>query len=57
MNNLVPLCPQHHRNVHEGNWRLKLSAPNRALTVTYPDGHVSTACPTNSKLQERIHHE
>jgi hypothetical protein len=57
MNNLVPLCPQHHRNVHEGNWRLKLSVPNRALTVTYPDGHVSTACPTNSKLQERIHHE
>jgi hypothetical protein len=57
MNNLVPLCPQHHRNVHEGNWRLKLSAPNRALTVTYPDGHVSTACPTNSKPQERISNE
>jgi hypothetical protein len=57
MNNLVPLCPQHHRNVHEGNWRLKLSVPNRVLTVTYPDGHVSTACPTNSKPQERIHHE
>jgi hypothetical protein len=57
MNNLVPLCPQHHRNVHEGNWRLKLLAPNRALTVTYPDGHVSTACPTNSKPQERISNE
>jgi hypothetical protein len=57
MNNLVPLCPHHHRNVHEGNWRLKLLMPNRALTITYPDGHVSTACPTNSKPQERIHHE
>jgi hypothetical protein len=57
MNNLVPLCPHHHRNVHEGNWRLKLSAPNRALTVTYPDGHVSTACPSNSKPQERISNE
>jgi hypothetical protein len=57
MNNLVPLCPQHHRNVHEGNWRLKLTAPNRVLTVTFPDGHVSTACPTNSKLQERISNE
>jgi hypothetical protein len=48
MNNLVPLCPQHHRNVHEGNWRLKLSAPNRALTVTYPDGHVSRSSPNSS---------
>jgi hypothetical protein len=57
MNNLVPLCPHHHRNVHEGNWRLKLTAPNRVLTVTYPDGHVSTACPTNSKPQERISNE
>ena len=57
MNNLVPLCPHHHRNVHEGNWRLKLSVPNRVLTVTYPDGHVSTACPTNSKPQERISNE
>jgi len=57
MNNLVPLCPHHHRNVHEGNWRLKLLMPNRALTVTYPDGHVSTACPTNSKPQERISNE
>ena len=57
MNNLVPLCPHHHRNVHEGNWRLKLLMPNRALSVTYPDGHVSTACPTNSKPQERIPHE
>ena len=57
MNNLVPLCPHHHRNVHEGNWRLKLLMPNRALTITYPDGHVSTACPTNSKPQERISNE
>lgn len=57
MNNLVPLCPHHHRNVHEGNWRLKLLMPNRALTITYPDGHVSTACPTNPKPQERISNE
>jgi hypothetical protein len=57
MNNLVPLCTHHHRKVHEGNWRLKLSLPNRVLTVTYPDGHVSTACLTNSKPQERIPHE
>ena len=47
MNNLVPLCPQHHRNVHEGNWRLKLSVPNRVLTVTYPDGHVSHDSPNS----------
>jgi hypothetical protein len=43
--------------VHEGNWKLKLLASNRALTVTYPDGHISTACPTNSKPQERISNE
>ena len=47
MNNLVPLCPHHHRNVHEGNWRLKLSVPNRVLTVTYPDGHVSHDSPNS----------
>ena len=45
MNNLVPLCPHHHRNVHEGNWRLNLAMPNRVLTVTYPDGHVLTGTP------------
>ena len=48
MNNLVPLCPHHHRNVHEGNWRLKLLMPNRALTITYPDGHVSRSSPKSS---------
>ncbi len=45
MNNLLPLCPHHNRNVHEGNWKLKLHMPNRELTVTYPDGHVLTGTP------------
>lgn len=57
MKNLVPLCPHHHRNVHEGNWKLNLLMPDRELIVTYPDGHASSACPSNSKPQERTHHE
>jgi hypothetical protein len=34
--NLVPLCDQHHRCVHEGGWRLAVSASDRRVTVTQP---------------------
>jgi len=44
IDNLVPLCRHHHHLVHEGGWHLHLAA-DRTLTVTYPDGNVSTHGP------------
>lgn len=34
--NLVPLCAEHHRCVHEGGWRLRLDPHTRHLTVDQP---------------------
>lgn len=36
--NLVPLCAEHHRCVHEGGWRLHLVDGSRRVRVTVP-GH------------------
>ena len=36
LDNLVPLCDQHHRCVHEGGWRLTLNPSDRRVTVTQP---------------------
>lgn len=37
MDNLVWLCPQHHRLVHEGGWTMR-GDPNDTLTFVRPDG-------------------
>jgi len=37
LNNLVPLCSQHHHKVHEGKWTIKLK-PDRTLKIWKPDG-------------------
>jgi hypothetical protein len=42
--NLLPLCSRHHHSVHEGGWELHL-APDRRLTVTFPDGTATTGGP------------
>ena len=34
--NLIPLCNEHHRCVHEGGWRIKLDEGTRRVTVTMP---------------------
>jgi len=39
LDNLIPLCEQHHHLVHEGGWGLVLDAERRA-TWTRPDGAV-----------------
>jgi hypothetical protein len=44
IDNLLPLCSQHHHLVHEGGWQLHL-APDRTLTITRPGGHTSTHDP------------
>ena len=36
LDNLVPLCDQHHRCVHEGGWQLTMRASDRLVTVTQP---------------------
>ena len=44
LDNLLPLCSRHHHNAHEGGWKLRL-APDRNLTITYPDGTIQTTGP------------
>ena len=39
LDNLLPLCNQHHHLVHEGGWHLELF-PDRRLIVRRPDGTV-----------------
>jgi hypothetical protein len=46
---LVPLCDKHHHAVHEGGCTLRL-APDRSLTITYPDGTTrSTGPPSRTR--------
>lgn len=42
--NLLPLCDDHHHLAHEGGWVLHL-APDRTLTVTHPGGSISIHGP------------
>jgi hypothetical protein len=37
--NMLPLCSRHHHLIHEGGWTIHL-APDRALTITRPDGTI-----------------
>ena len=41
IDNLLPLCSTHHHYVHDGGWRLRMSA-DRTLTIALPDG--ATMC-------------
>lgn len=42
---MLPLCPIHHRCVHELGWRLDLDPVTRELTVTTADGVTTTTSP------------
>jgi len=44
LDNLLPLCGQHHVAVHDGGWKLKL-LPDRTLTITFPNGTTMTTGP------------
>jgi len=37
MENLLPLCNEHHHRVHERGWHLSLH-PDRRITLHHPDG-------------------
>lgn len=55
MNNLIPLCPEHHRCVHEGGWKLSLHGDSRQLCVTYPDGRSLTSSPTDTARKDLVY--
>ena len=48
LDNLVPLCSQHHHLVHEGQWTIKL-LPDRGLKIYRPDGEHHTTIPPPSR--------
>lgn len=48
IDNLVPLCAHHHHLVHEGGWQIALAA-DRTLTITRPDGHITTTGPPTTR--------
>jgi hypothetical protein len=53
MDNLVPLCAQHHRLVHEGGWKLTLDSIGRKLHVREPGGRrVRTSIPESVRLRQ-----
>lgn len=44
LDDLLPLCTEHHHLVHEGRWRVALDH-HRTLTITRPDGVVHAVVP------------
>ncbi len=44
LDNLLPLCSHHHHKIHDSGWELTL-APDRVLTIHYPDGTVRATGP------------
>jgi hypothetical protein len=44
LDNLLPVCEQHHQNIHNDGWLLTL-APDRTLTIQFPDGSIMTTGP------------
>jgi hypothetical protein len=50
LDNLLPLCEQHHHMVHEGNWTLTMT-PERTCTWTRPDGTIWHAGPSINRTE------
>ena len=44
LDNLLPVCEQHHQNIHHDGWLLTLR-PDRTLTIRFPDGSIMTTGP------------
>jgi Domain of unknown function (DUF222) len=44
LDNLLPVCEQHHHKIHNHGWNVSLGA-NRELTITLPDGQIMTTGP------------
>jgi hypothetical protein len=48
LDNMIPLCEQHHHMVHEGGWTLTMT-PDRVATLTRPDGTHHHTAPTTDR--------
>jgi hypothetical protein len=44
LDNLLPICEQHHQNIHHHHWHISLG-PHRQLTIHLPDGQIMTTGP------------
>ena len=44
VDNLLPVCEQHHHKIHHDGWILRLQ-PDHTLTITLPDGTIMTTGP------------
>lgn len=57
IDNLLPLCDQHHHRVHEGGWNLELR-PDRTVTWLRPDHTIwSTGNSTNRRPRPAVRSE
>ena len=52
IDNMLPLCEEHHHLVHEGRWNLTLT-PDRTLTWTRPDGSTWITHPSINRRPPR----
>ena len=44
LDNLLPVCTQHHTKIHDGGWEVRLG-PGRELEIRFPDGTVRNTGP------------
>jgi hypothetical protein len=52
LDNLIPVCERHHHLVHEGGWRLTMTA-DRRCTWTQPDGTIWHEGPSINRERQR----
>ena len=48
LDNMIPLCEQHHHLVHDGQWTLSIK-PDRTITLRRPDGTLHFEGPTTNR--------
>ena len=56
LDNLLPLCENHHHLVHEGGWTLTMT-PDRVATWTRPDGTHWKTVNTADRAAEVLEHD
>ncbi len=44
LNNLLPVCSQHHTKIHDGGWQVTMGE-HREITIQLPDGNVLSTGP------------
>ena len=52
LDNLIPLCNEHHHLVHDGGWTLTLK-PDRTITLRRPDGSLAHEGITTDRMAAR----